>query len=167
MNRKELEFAGCKSFCCPNIDVINENCKKMGLNDNVTKRARYIAVDYLKRTYHNPLYAGIGAVLNGAICLASILEGQYITPYEMYQILKNLPSNGKRGHSQVSIKKWVGIIVKELDIDIQFVDDYGNFIKFKYGDEIKTVSFDRDSIERSDFTDVYRSIYSLDILKNK
>ena len=167
MNKDELDKIGCKTFCCPNLDIIDENCKKMGLNVNVAKRAKDIAVDYLRKTYHNPLYTGVGTVLNGAICLASILEGQYITPYEMYQILKNLPSNGKRGHSQVSIKKWVGIIVKELDIDIQFVDDYGNFIKFKYGDEIKTVSFDRDSIERSDFTDVYRSIYSLDILKNK
>ena len=172
MNKDELDRIGCKTFVCFNLSYIDANCKAMKLSDKVIKRAKDISLAYLKKTYHNPSYSGVRPVLCGAICVASILEGEYITPNEMYYTSRNIAESNKRGNkrgccSPVFTRKWCKTIVQKLGIDIGFVDGCPNTIRFKYGEEDKEVSFNRNSIDRNNYIDIYRSIYSLDILTNK
>src|SRR3972149_6869005 len=75
VNIKELEIQGCRKFVCPNLCLLDEKGKELNLKEETIKRSKNIAIDYFKKTYHNPNYSA-KKVLAAILYIASILEGE-------------------------------------------------------------------------------------------
>jgi|SRR3972149_7124223 len=116
VNIKELEIQGCRKFVCPNLCLLDEKGKELNLKEETIKRSKNIAIDYFKKTYHNPNYSA-KKVLAAILYIASILEGEK----------KSQKDIGKKfGVTVVTINKWyhnVMIIldIKKLEEERQFI----------------------------------------------
>lgn len=75
---RELEIQGCRTYVCPNISLIDEKGKELSLKDGTIKRAKELAIKYFKDTYNKPHYSHARYLLPSFICIASIMEGDYI-----------------------------------------------------------------------------------------
>ena len=73
MTNKELEVMACKTFVCPNLGLIVQKGKELQLRDETINKARDIAVEYFKKTYHMPIYSSVKNLLPSFLYLASIL----------------------------------------------------------------------------------------------
>jgi transcription initiation factor TFIIIB Brf1 subunit/transcription initiation factor TFIIB len=104
---KELELRACKEFVCPNIGTIDNNCKELDLNDNIIKKAKEMAIEYLKKTYHAPRYSHIRYLLPSFVYLASILEGNKRSQMEIAMIF---------GITITTMRKWNDDIIDTLEL---------------------------------------------------
>lgn len=74
MTIKELEIQGCKTFVCPNLSLIDEKGKELDLREGTIKKAKELAIEYFKKTYHNPRYAHAEVLFPAFLYLACIVE---------------------------------------------------------------------------------------------
>ncbi|MBZ5529590.1 MAG: hypothetical protein LAN71_17045 [Acidobacteriia bacterium] len=54
-NNCNLEEIDCKTFACPSLNLIDEKGKELRLKDVTIKKAKDMAIEYLKKTYHVPV----------------------------------------------------------------------------------------------------------------
>lgn len=104
---KELEKQGCKTFVCPNISLIDDVCKEYHISEDTIKTAKDIAIEYFKKTYHNPPFSSAMHVLPSAFYIASRLEGEKRSQIYVGQMFDV---------SHVTIKRWYENIMFVLDI---------------------------------------------------
>lgn len=124
MVNKELEKEACHTFVCPNISLIDEACKKVGISPEIIETTKDLAVEYFKRTYHRPRYGSVKLLLPAFLYIAlnmQIRDGKRVvdvwgrarTDTEYTQSLCSLIF----GANVVTTRKWVIDIVTELKID--------------------------------------------------
>lgn len=115
MVNKKLEVEACRVFVCPNLALIDQKGKELGLRDDVMKRAKNIAIEYFKKTYHEPRYASARYLMPSFIYIASILEctdgKDRKTQNEVSDVF---------GIGLPTIRKWNEHIVDILKIEIIF-----------------------------------------------
>lgn len=73
MTNKALDIEACKLFVCPSLNEMDNNCKKLGLDDETIIICKSIATEYLKKTYHKPKYSSIKFVIPAFIYIGSNL----------------------------------------------------------------------------------------------
>ncbi len=114
MANKALEIQACKVFVCPNISMIDQKGKELELGDHVIKRAKDIAVEYFKKTYHNPIYLSSKNLMPSFIYIASIMEDDCLykrTQKEISYVFDvGMPT----------IRKWNKHIIDVLELEIIF-----------------------------------------------
>lgn len=110
---KELEIQGCRTFVCPNISLIEEKGKELLLKDSTIKRAKDMAIEYFKKTYHRPHYSSAKHLLPAFIYIASVLEGERRFQKEVAEAF---------GTANVTITKWYRDIVETMGLTIIFND---------------------------------------------
>lgn len=71
---KKLEILACRTFVCPNINLIDEKGEELGLKEETIKRSREMAIEYFKKTYHQPHYSSARNVLPSIVYMAAIIE---------------------------------------------------------------------------------------------
>jgi hypothetical protein len=71
MTNKELDIDAYKTFVCPDFNDMDDNCKKLGLDDETIKRCKDIGIEYLKKTYHAPKYSSIKFVIPAFIYIGT------------------------------------------------------------------------------------------------
>jgi hypothetical protein len=49
--RKDLDKQACRTFVCPNLALIDEKGKELGLRDATIKKAKDMAIEYFTKTY--------------------------------------------------------------------------------------------------------------------
>lgn len=108
-NVQELEMQAYKTFVCPNIGIIDEKGKVLGLKNDTIERAKNIAIEYFKKTYHKPRYSSAKYVFPAFIYIASILEDD-IRPQTQISIVFSTTT--------VTIKRWYKEIVNTLNIEL-------------------------------------------------
>ena len=106
---KDLEIRACKEFVCPNISTIDMKCKELNLNFNVIKKAKEMAIGYLKKTYHTPRYSHIKYLLPSFVYLGSIIGGDKRSQNEIAIIF---------GITITTMRKWNDDIINILELDI-------------------------------------------------
>jgi transcription initiation factor TFIIIB Brf1 subunit/transcription initiation factor TFIIB len=106
---KELEIQGCRTFVCPNINLIEEKGKELLLKDSTIKRAKDMAIGYFKKTYSRPHYSSAKHLLPAFIYVASILEGDRRFQKEIAEVF---------GTTNVTITKWYRDIVETMGLTI-------------------------------------------------
>jgi transcription initiation factor TFIIIB Brf1 subunit/transcription initiation factor TFIIB len=104
----ELERMGCRKFVCPNISLIDEKGKELGLRDVTIRKAKEIAVEYFRKTYHHPHYSSVKHVLPSMVYIASKLERDKI-------IQRDIAKGFDVSHC--TINKWYKDVMKVLDIE--------------------------------------------------
>lgn len=102
------------NFICPNLDLISETGKTLGLRDSTIERAKDLAIQYFKKTYLNPRYWSAKIVLPAFIYLASILENEKIRQIDICMVLDT---------SGTSISIWCRDIVATLGLKIIYLGD--------------------------------------------
>lgn len=107
---KELEIQGCRTFVCPNLSIIGKRGKELNLKEETIGRAKNLAVEYFKKTYHRPHYSSVKSLLPAFIYVASVLEGEKINQTDIVKVF---------GTSQSTIRKWHNDITDTLGIDIK------------------------------------------------
>lgn len=107
---KELEILGCRTFVCPNLSIISEKGKELNLKEETIERAKNLAVEYFKKTYHIPHYSSVKSLLPAFIYVACVLEGEKINQIDIIKVF---------GTSQSTIRKWYIDITDTLGIDIK------------------------------------------------
>jgi transcription initiation factor TFIIIB Brf1 subunit/transcription initiation factor TFIIB len=105
MSNKDLDIAGCRTFICPNMNLLEKWAKRLELSDLVIVKAKTMSNEYIKRTYHNPKYASIKPVIAACIYIASIIWNEKRTQKE----IRNVSNVSYR-----SIGKWYITIYDEL-----------------------------------------------------
>lgn len=130
-DRKELELLGCKTFVCPNISLIDEKCSDTDIRKDIIERAREIAIDYFKKTYHNPRYSHAKFVLPATVYIACRLKGKKRTQEDIGNMF---------GVSHMIVKKWYKDIMGELNIELNVDRNIGvprfEYNKFDVNDEL-------------------------------
>lgn len=110
MVNKELELKACKLFVCPNLNSINIICKELDFeNDDVAKKAKELAIEYLKKTYHKPRYTHVKFIIPACVYLACIVKGERRTQSEISSVANCCTA---------LITKWWNDIADELDFEI-------------------------------------------------
>lgn len=109
MTAKELEMLGCRTFVCPNLSLIDEKGKELGLREETIKKAKDIAISYFKKTYHRPPYSSAKHLLPSFIYIASVVERERRTQTDIADVF---------GMSHSTIRKWYNGIIDALDIRI-------------------------------------------------
>lgn len=109
MDNGELEAIGCKTFACSSLNLIDEKGKELGLRDSTIKRAKDMASEYLKKTYHRPRYSSVIYLLPSFVHIASILEEDPILKSKIMNVF---------GSSGPTITKWDKDIIDTLNIQI-------------------------------------------------
>ncbi len=105
---EELEREACKKFVCPNISLIDDRGKELGLRDVTIRKAKDLAVQYFRNTYHSPNYASVKHVLPGIVYIAAKLGREKITQRE---IAKGFDV------SHCTVNKWYKDVMKVLGIE--------------------------------------------------
>ncbi len=114
MGNKQLEVQGCKVFCCPNLNLLDEKGKELNLSEGAIKKSKEMAITYLKKTYHCPKYTAIKYVLPSFIYITGVLDILNDEKVEDYRTQKQI---GKAfGVTTVLVRKWTFKIAEELDI---------------------------------------------------
>ncbi len=110
MTNKELDILACKKFVCPNIGLIDQKGKELELKDETIKKAKDLAVEYFKRTYHSPRYSSVKSLLPSFVLAASILEGDRRFQSKVAKAF---------GVSNATIRKWYIDIIDTMDLKIE------------------------------------------------
>lgn len=99
---------------------MNNNCRKLGLDEETIKRCRDIGIEYLKKTYHMPTYASINYVIPAFIYIGANMYYEDRIRYIMCGNIKK-----KIGMSEivtlydVSVatgSKWLNNVISVLEI---------------------------------------------------
>ncbi len=106
---KDLEVRACKEFVCPNLGLIDKKCKELYLDDQIIKKAKDLAIEYLRKTYHTPRYSHIKYLLPSFVYLASILGGDRRSQNELAIAF---------GITITTMRKWNDDIMDTLELDI-------------------------------------------------
>ena len=109
MTVRELEILGCKAFVCPNLGLIEEKGKELGLREGTINKAKDIAIMYFKKTYHMPHYSSAKYLLPSFIYIASMIEGERKTQIHIADVF---------GISYCTIRKWYSRIIDTLGMII-------------------------------------------------
>lgn len=107
--RKDLDKQACKMFVCPNLSLIDEKGKELGLRDTTIKKAKGMAVEYFKKTYQEPHYSSVKHLLPSFMYMASIIENDRRTQWDM-EMAYNV--------NTATIRKWYKDISNVLNIRI-------------------------------------------------
>ena len=103
---KDLEIRACKEFICPNLGLIEQKGKELYLSDETIKRAKDLAIEYLKKTYHTPHYSHIKYLLPSFLYMASILDHDRRFQDQVAEVF---------GISTVTIRKWNEDIMNTME----------------------------------------------------
>jgi len=106
---ENLETQAYELFVYPNLSLIDENCKKLGLKNETVKRAKDLATEYIKKTYHHPRYSHIKFLLPAFVHIASILNDDRRTQREIAEAF---------GVTSTLIRKWYLHIVDVMNIEM-------------------------------------------------
>lgn len=106
---KELEMLACEKFVCPNIGIIEEKGKLLNLKERTIERAKKLAIEYFKKTYHRPHYSSARHVLPAFVYIASILESDRRSQIEISSAFST---------TKVTIIRWYKDILKVLNIEL-------------------------------------------------
>lgn len=109
LSSDELEVIGCKTFACPSLTLIDEKGKELGLTDSTIKRAKDMAIEYLKKTYHRPRYSSFMHLLPSFVHIASMLDKEQIFKSRILDAF---------GISGATMTKWDKDIIGTLNIKI-------------------------------------------------
>jgi transcription initiation factor TFIIIB Brf1 subunit/transcription initiation factor TFIIB len=109
MTNKELDILACKEFVCPELGLIDKKGKELQLKDETIKRAKDMATEYFKKTYHMPPYSSARHLLPSFIYIASVLEGERRFQKEIIEVF---------GTTNVTITKWNRHIIDTMGITI-------------------------------------------------
>lgn len=116
LKRKDLEAQGCKVFVCPNLKLIDARSKYLNLQDTTLQKAKDIAREYFKKTYHHPKYRSVIPVLAACLHMASVIENRPPDYSERRTQTSIINSFGLSSTS--AIRKWFYEIRDELCIDV-------------------------------------------------
>lgn len=105
MDIDELEAVGCRTFACPSLSSLDEKGKELGLRDTTIKKAKDMAIEYLKKTYHSPHYSSFTHLLPSFLFIASRLDGNMIYKKRIEDVF---------GTSGPTVNKWNKDIVDTL-----------------------------------------------------
>ena len=108
LSSTELERMACKKFVCPNISLIDEKGKELGLRDVTLRKAKDIAIEYFRKTYHSPHYSSVKHVLPSMVYIASKLEREKVSQRD---IAKGFDV------SHCTVNKWHKDVMKVLGIE--------------------------------------------------
>lgn len=143
MTAKELEILGCKTFVCPNLSIIDEKGKELGLSEKTIKKAKDIAISYFKKTYRRPPYSSAKCLLPSFIYMASIIENERRSQTSIADMF---------GMSHSTIRKWYVNIIKTLDTMIHEEDKdpgmIGTFVE-EIDKEGKALQLKEETIEKA------------------
>lgn len=106
---EHLETQAYELFVYPNLVLIDENCKKLGFKDETIKQAKYLATEYIKKTYHQPRYSHIKFLLPAFVHISSILNDDRRTQREIAEAF---------GVTSTLIRKWYLHIVDVMNLNI-------------------------------------------------
>jgi transcription initiation factor TFIIIB Brf1 subunit/transcription initiation factor TFIIB len=106
---EDLETKAYEVFVYPNLSIIELIGKNLKLKEETIKRAQELAIEYIKKTYHQPRYSHIKFLLPAFVYIAAILDGDRRTQYEIAQAF---------GVTESSVRKWYLHIKTILDIKI-------------------------------------------------
>lgn len=104
---KELEIQGCKTFVCPNLSLIDEKGKELNLREETIKRAKGLAIEYFRKTYHRPHYSSVRYVLPAFIYIATIFENDKRSQSDIASVFNT---------TCATITKWYRDVMDILDI---------------------------------------------------
>lgn len=125
--KKELEIQGCRTFVCPNLSLIDEKGKELGLKEETIKKAKELAVRYFKETYHRPHYSSAKHVLPAFLYIASILESERRYQSRVADVF---------GTSHSTVRKWYKDVINTLCLNIKYDDNESTRVLNKYGEFI-------------------------------
>jgi hypothetical protein len=109
INKDNLEAIGCRTFAGQNLTLIDEKGKELGLSDETIKKAKAMAIEYLRKTYRRPHYSSIIYLLPSFVYIASITDGNMIQKKRVADVF---------GTSGVTVNKWNKDIIDTLKIEI-------------------------------------------------
>ena len=107
--RKDLDKQACRTFVCPNLALIDEKGKDLGLRDVTIKKAKDMAIEYFRKTYQTPHYSSAKNLLPAFMYMASIIENDRRTQWDVEKVYKV---------SSATIRKWYKDISDVLNIKI-------------------------------------------------
>ncbi len=111
MNRgKDLEKDACEKFVCPNMSLIDEKGKDLQLKDSTIEKAKELAIEYFKMTYHKPIYTSVRCLLPAFTYIATIIEKDKRSQWDIELVY---------GVTCATIRKWSKRITKTLGITIE------------------------------------------------
>lgn len=106
---EDLETKAYDVFVYPSLSTIGIKGKELGLKDETIKRAQDLAIEYIKKTYHQPLYSHIKFLLPAFVYIAAILDDDRRTQYDIAQAF---------GVTESSVRKWYLHIKEIMNIKI-------------------------------------------------
>ncbi len=109
MTPEDLKARAYEVFVYPNLSIIENKGKELNLKDKTIERAKDMAVEYIKKTYHHPRYSHIKFLLPAFVYIAAILDDDRRSQYDIAQAF---------GISESSLRKWCLNIRDELNIEI-------------------------------------------------
>lgn len=108
MNKlKNLEMKGCRTFICPNLNLMEIKCKELNIREDIIERSKSMAFEYFKKTYHKPHYSSARHVMPAIVYVACILEGYKISKVKIAKMFST---------STVTVRKWYVDIMEVLSI---------------------------------------------------
>lgn len=111
MVNKELEKKACEIFVCPNLSLIDQKGKELNLKDSTIKRAKDLAIEFFKKTYHKPPYSSAVFLLPSFLYIASVLEGERKFQIEVAAVF---------GTTSATINRWNKTIIKILGLKLVY-----------------------------------------------
>lgn len=72
MANRKLELEACRIFVCPNLSLIDQKGKELEMMDDTIEKAKNMAIEYFKKTYHRPKYTAVKYLMPSFLYLASI-----------------------------------------------------------------------------------------------
>lgn len=97
MTSEDLETKAYDLFVYPNLLTIDIRGKELRLKDETIKHAKDLAIEYIKKTYHQPRYSHIKFLLPAFVYIAAILDDDRRTQNEVAQAF---------GVTESSVRKW-------------------------------------------------------------
>jgi hypothetical protein len=149
INKDNLEAIGCRTFACPNLALIDEKGKGLGLSSEILEEAKATAIEYLKKTYLRPHYSSVIHLLPSFVYIASIRNGNMIQKKRVADIF---------GTSSVTMNKWNKDIIDTLNIDMNENNEKsgndGNIFEnltILSGDDVVENKSSKDKVAYNDF----------------
>lgn len=111
---KSLEYSYRGEFVCPDLSLIDEKGKELNLKYDTIKRAKDLTVQYLKKTYQNPHCSTIESFYPALIYLASIINNDKRTQWEIAMIFSV---------TEGTVSRWYSDIIHTLGMKIIYGHD--------------------------------------------
>lgn len=149
INKGNLEAIGCKTFARPNLALIDEKGKELGLSNEILEEAKATAIEYLKKTYLRPRYSSVIHLLPSFVYIASIRNGNMIQKKRVADVF---------GTSGATMNKWNKDIIDTLKIDMNEKNEKsgndGNVFEnltILSGDDVVENKSSKDKVAYNDF----------------